>query len=796
MMSFDTWLIKQGLSEKTARNYVGAIKHDALSTFLKIIIQPHFDANQLNGGPFFANFCRKFDPSGSIVAMNDKGHDMYRCALVKYVAYNATQSIRPPKMLFPEGLLDWAGHRDGGVRRPFNDESGRPTGSQIPTPLTVRLSQWASDLVAGEKVPRVILLVGGPGNGKTDAVEGCIQALDDALTANGKLFQGFASQYKDAHISPPRRAEIELKLVIQDLPSHLDTTICLVQDATERDSQQNLTPQELLLKELTSIANKDNDCIYLACVNRGILAKSMELAEKIQANPTVIDRITAMIACVTLDANPMQCWPLEDDPNVAIWPMDVESLIDPALSEDGQTVGHHIFRAALFKEFWKPACDLGSRCPFCENRRLLERPKALDNLISFLYYFELSSGKRWTFRDLFSLISYLLVGNEAELQIDRKRCSPCQWSKEQSKRALTGKDGSVEKDRASYLLASRLYHHRLFPLWPALSKGEHKKSMSIVGPKSLDAGIRNAYGFTRFTRFSKEQTSNTIGDIPKLIVTKFSRYIDPALMSNQLILSATATQNITVHNLEDRFSLSVKDGAALVKGLIHPLEQDILNNLILADESLGLLKNIAKSAKSATVLQNSIRRFSSKLSKRSMGTEVGICFNKTLFDSYSEIVASDTQAINSARKGLKRILNGRNNKFQAELTTTFGQPVAQISKQVTFNLDTPINVKSVDPILKQGYPKTYLPFLQVEGHHIPITFTLFEALDAVEKGLFLASLSPEVYSLLDRVKALISGRVIRDKAVLDEDPTIYLGKTTGLIEISNGRFIYSEGSII
>jgi hypothetical protein len=66
----------------------------------------------------------------------------------------------------------------------------------------------------------------------------------------------------------------------------------------------------------------------------------------------------------------------------------------------------------------------------------------------------------------------------------------------------------------------------------------------------------------------------------------------------------------------------------------------------------------------------------------------------------------------------------------------------------------------------------------------------------VEKGLFVASLSPEVYSLLDRVKALISGRVIRDKTVLDEDPTIYLGKTTGLIEISNGSFIYSEGSTI
>ena len=44
--------------------------------------------------------------------------------------------------LFPEGLTVWAGHRDGGVRRPFKHDSGRPTGGQIETP-------WSSVYVNG-----------------------------------------------------------------------------------------------------------------------------------------------------------------------------------------------------------------------------------------------------------------------------------------------------------------------------------------------------------------------------------------------------------------------------------------------------------------------------------------------------------------------------------------------------------------------------------------------------------------------------------------------------------------------
>ena len=99
------------------------------------------------------------------------------------------------ELKYPAALVDWAGHGQGGVRQPFAEGSGRPTGEQIVTPLVRRLRDWASAIASGEKAPRIILLVGGPGNGKTDAIEGCITDLDEALGDHGALCDAFRSAF-------------------------------------------------------------------------------------------------------------------------------------------------------------------------------------------------------------------------------------------------------------------------------------------------------------------------------------------------------------------------------------------------------------------------------------------------------------------------------------------------------------------------------------------------------------------------------------------------------------------------
>lgn len=77
---------------------------------------------------------------------------------------------RQNELLYPEGLINWSGAKKGGVRQPFQEDSGRPVKEQLTTPLVEKLSSWVQSILAGVPgTPSAVLLVGGPGNGKTDA---------------------------------------------------------------------------------------------------------------------------------------------------------------------------------------------------------------------------------------------------------------------------------------------------------------------------------------------------------------------------------------------------------------------------------------------------------------------------------------------------------------------------------------------------------------------------------------------------------------------------------------------------
>ena len=70
--------------------------------------------------------------------------------------------------------------------------------------------------------------------------------------------------------------------------------------------------------------------------------------------------------------------------------------------------------------------------------------------------------------------------------------------------------------------------------------------------------------------------------------------------------------------------------------------------------------------------------------KRSLGVKYGFFKNSELFSAYSTVVDSDPEALNNARKGLKKFLNNHTSKFIAELNTTFGQILLpKVLEQIT-----------------------------------------------------------------------------------------------------------------
>lgn len=707
-----------------------------------------------------------------------------------------TQHELKDEELFPDALIKWAGHRDGGVRLPFNSSSGRPTGKQISTPLVRRLASWATDVVLENGQPRIVMLVGGPGNGKTDAIEGCIYSLDESLGANCGLVDRFAEAYRVEEKSvPPRKVSVSIDSLNLENTCVPFSSISLVQDATEGDSNLGLSAEVLLLEDLQEAIREGSNDLYLCCVNRGILASAARQATEDPKYRSLSPVIGMVTESVTNKPDAPASWPLEEYAEIAVWPMDVESLVVFDAAKDSKSVAHEVFETLLDESRWKKPCNLGSRCPFCQNRKLLNRKGSQDNLVNLLHYYELQSGKRWSFRDLFSLIAYLLVGDYTELEFRGKRVTPCAWSEAQHRLSKDQTKNTAERDRASYLLASRLYHHRLFPNWPKFDSGDYRKAKQELFKGSVeDQGLKFARALFRFTSSAATLSSRASGDVPDRVRESLAPSLDPAVSQGDGIFFSKDGRDYSISDIESLFSISVREGLAVVGTQIETLERDVLNQLALADDSLTEDKFPRKKTKQSRLLQSTLRQFSVRLVKRSLGVKSGLCSNYVQLEQYASTL-SDTGTLSEVRKELRKLLHDENGHFKAYLATTFGQPVAERSRDVALLLNKSISIKPSMQSETSKRPADPLPYLLVEGHYVGLTFDLYKSLDDVFNGLHPASLPSDIYALLDRVKSLVSGSVVRDDDVLSDDPVIVVGNSKLEIEYIGGKFSVAQGGV-
>ena len=679
--------------------------------------------------------------------------------------------------LYPLAFINWSGSKQGGVRNPFKKNSGRPAGKKIETPLTIRLQRWVSELLNDDSgnIPRAILLVGGPGNGKTDAVEECINDFDKVINANGALIDRFSKQYaiQEGEL-PPRKSIVEFS-DLWESKAGVKAEIHLVQDATEKDTEQShANPEKLLSDELISILNGEFQGIYISCINRGVLANASSLAHK-EKNKPLIELINELVKAASGGPSAPDSWPLEGQ-NIAIWPMDVESLVSP-VSGTSEAVMHQILHQALKDKLWQPACDNHAICPFCQNKLLLEEKEAQNNLVKLLHYYELCAGKRWTFRDLYSLVSYLFIGDQEELMIGKKLYSPCEWTAKQLD-IISKEREDLSFSKAPYLVMSKLYHHRLFSLWPKLNKGEHRKAKLAVLKKPKSSELYKEFCSTsNHFKALANLSNNDSNYIRKILSESFSHYLDPALLSGDVTFFEGNVNsekiNVTASIIDERFGLSISDGLKLVSRRLSEIDKKVLKNLVLADEFLMEHNHSPLLSSQVRFLQASIRQYSSRLVKRSLGVKYGVCKSVDALIDYSKF-HDDKKQIKNTERQIRGLIN-EHGHFSIPLSTTFGQPVAHRDRDISLLVSEikPKMVKFYDGISK---PKEYLPYISIhKGRCLPVTFNLFKSLREIEKGLNEASLPEEIFAMLDEVKSIIAGEIVRDEDYLDLSAKIKIG---------------------
>jgi len=665
---------------------------------------------------------------------------------------------------FPAQLLNWAGNRSGGVRRLFDQASGRPGQIVFETNLLHRLQEWASALVVrpGE-APRILLLVGGPGNGKTEAIESTVEWLDESLGAGGKLLAGL----RDSFFPPEGAAVPRLVRVEAAKPGSQAGSLGLsiVQDASAVVNSAGKQAARLLLDDLDATRAAGASEVYLCCVNRGVLDDA--LIEAIDSERDGLRRLLeAVTRAVSLAPDAPSCWPLAGFPDVAVWPMDAESLL-LAPSNGGQEPARSLLRTALDERKWAEpgTCPGGASCPFCGSRGRLAHEREESSLLQILRWFEISSGKRWSFRDLFSLASYLLAGHRTAPR--DAALEPCEWAGKLARFddvARRGGKPAKEESTAIFNLVSSQYQHALFHSWERNAGPTLVKDIKELGLDDDNTAMGLAWFLlSRRTPYLPAMISGALEALAELL--------DPALADPDTEVQATRNSRFALREIDVRFSRSVQEGLEYVRRL-HVLtrpEIDLLERLARLDGTLSVPALRRRRPASATNVQRLIRDFACRLVRRSLGVRTAAVLDALILAEFQR-VTEDTSGddLFDVAQEVEQLLN-RNQDFEISLTTTFGQPLPPAIRRATLVVPS----RAVQPLEPEttGRPASPIAFLMVgdgrSGQPIALTYDLFKAVKELERGMSPASLPRAVLALLDTTRARLSGPIVRDRLVLD-----------------------------
>lgn len=668
-----------------------------------------------------------------------------------------------PEAPFPAELLNWAGHRAGGVRRLFDEKSGRPGAQVFKTNLLARLQAW-SELIGAQDAtaPRVILLVGGPGNGKTEAIETMMGWLDSALGCNGRLVGELARSFSPVSGKVPRRVDVDMGILSAQTRSALRMSI--VQDASIVAGAGGRSAAQLLLDELHAATAGDASHMYLCCVNRGVLDDALIVAAQSGESRSRL-LLETVTRAVSLLPDAPSCWPLSGYPEIAIWPMDMESLLVDTAG-GGAAPAAQVLRHAISPGLWPAAgtCEAGSQCPFCTSREQLSRPREEGALLTMLRWYELGSGKRWNFRDLFSLLSYLLAGHRDEVRASD--LSPCAWAASVAladDQATRNAKPSAKTSLAIFELVAAQYQHALFHHWDRDAGPSLLKDIKELGLQENNTAMGLQW-------FLSSRRSRYLPAMIEGLLESFSSLLDPALAHPDTTVNVSRTTTYVLRDIDTRFSRSVAEGLDFVRKsrILTALEVELLRRLAELDTYLSRQDVRKKRPASATRVQRLVRDFACRIVRRTIGARTMTVLEASVLKEFQKVVDDEQDhGVYDVAREIERLLN-KNQEFEVSLTTTFGQPLPPLNGQATLVVPR----RHVQPAHTsgEGRPLSPLRFIEIgEGssaQDVALTYDLFKAVKDIDQGMSVASLPRSVLALLDTTSARLAGPIVRDGRIL------------------------------
>jgi hypothetical protein len=645
-------------------------------------------------------------------------------------------------------LLSWHGHAKGGVHVPFQQASN-PIGRTIETSLVQRLRRLATDIAANAaSFPRWIFLVGGPGNGKSQTVQDFLEHLDDALSLGGALTAALATRFLPTGLVP-RKVEI--------LPRDLGNAgprfaakvgrLMVVQDATATETAPGNAANELALDlaDLITTPATPPMPVFIACANRGLLARAMNEAFRTFGQSNEVTQLLAgVIQASSLGRETLEgrkpCWPIDVDSRFACWPLDVETLL---VSDSPDAPFQAMLASAVDPAAWETAgrcqdCTSRNLCPFVQNAQWLRNDGTSRNLIATLRRGELARGQRWNFRDAFSLVAEFIVGQWSDFG---NEVHPCQWVHQ----AVATSTATPPSTQSVASLVQRLYPHALFRRGPHLSA-----ITGFLANRAVDAQAQPLTSQLLET-FSANGQGESTKPIREILARDYAR-LDPASYT-------PADAGHPVRMIEEAFCQSVEQGrTAAQQPPPSPAENALLDIFERAEREWDLLGRESAAAVAAVCL---LRNLAAMMAKRSAAIRLGHHALEDLLAEY-EACLRDPVRLRAAGTALQPLLG--NPVFKFNLLEILGQPTADDLEPLVALHGPTTGVQALAaPTGNDSTPGHDVPCIKVSdpSYRIPLTFDFFMALQLRKKGCAASSLPASVRAALDRVRHRYAGELAR-----------------------------------
>lgn len=650
------------------------------------------------------------------------------------------------KTEFPETLFSWGNSGNYSISRSSDIGSGWQK-SPLKTRLITQLESLADGISDGKVPPQCnIFLVGGPGNGKTLAAIHFLRRL---------------LKDKYAEIPPSETGSVDVDFSNGSTPIK---RLRYIEDASA--GQDNNAIYTRFIADIDEyVLSPQPGTLFLCCVNRGILATVLVKIAKheIEASTETKKFIATLSSVVSPDATPKALWPFEPERNIYIHPMDEESLLEPI--GDRHPVAIDILNEICAEDDGRClSCLNAEKCPIHANIAALQDEKRRESLLKIMRYYEIVASKRFSFRDLFSVFSQLVVGTPYEYVINGKKTNPCKWVEKQIDLSVS----NLREDRIAglFALSSMFYSNRLFGTWDDL-KGPAKQLLSsIKGSKiaSIKAVVPIIQAILSIIRRSMNASAQNY-------LPKCAAMLDPSLQETTAIGDGVENSVGKIRLYEDAFCKSLTLGInTFLDDGYYPLsivERDLFLEVRNIEQDQNILDMPVSDPEfqNVQVILSMLRVVLARMAKRSIGAFDAFVYAGDRLDEYRAMLDNNSKYPNLAAKKRKLCSTIQRHLFpdglfSCSMLATLGQTEPDEGNGFFMKNSRPVRFTisasgSGDSIIRN------LLFVREPslGLSIKVNFDIYSALVDLQNGMKPASLPARINDIFDGVKLRIQGRL-------------------------------------